>query len=337
MVGQRERLDVDPLAAERERLGGMALRRGVAGVEGVERFQLVSVEHDPHAVPSVKEPVEDEADVSGGVGELFREVLLRRPGRAPGEAIEFLPQDERAVGGQTICPANALRALRQLDKPPVPSLHEVEIPHRARQHAFAASRDRQPSTLRERRGLQTQSEPAQVRFVSLVAWTPAARTHRFQQVRLRHSRAVVENADRRRLGLRVGQDVDPPGPRSEGVVDHVGDRGLQRVAHVTQALDQNRGSGRHFLFLHRCRSPLLPAWRRAPVRQTSKEQHAVGAITAIRRTCDRVVPAHSRWRRRSDGRERAAPHCRPGRTVRSGDRRRSSCPGTSAAGLPPAR
>ena len=48
--------------------------------------------------------------------------------------------------------------------------------------------------------------------------------------------------------MRLREELDMPGSGSQGVVDHVGHRSLQRIADIAKALDENRSPGRDLLF-----------------------------------------------------------------------------------------
>ena len=166
------------------------------------------------------------------------------------ETIELLPHNESAPRHQAFGPRDPGSVERTLDNPPVACCDRVEIPDRARHLASPARDDGQPSTMRERRRLESETESTEVGDRPVLERTPASRSHRLLELRLRHAGAVVEDADRRGLRMRVREQLDISGSRGQRIVDDIGDGGLQRITDVAQAFDKDRRPGRKLLLPH---------------------------------------------------------------------------------------
>ena len=163
------------------------------------------------------------------------------------EAVEILPDDERAVRRKAVGPRNRRDAIGQLDNPPVACRDRIQVPDRAGRHTRPASDHGQSPALRERRRLEPETESAKVRGGPAFKRAPAARPHRFEEFRFRHAGAVVENPDRRDFRMRFRMQLDLPGSGGQRVVDDIGYGGVQRVTDVAQALNEDGCLGRDLL------------------------------------------------------------------------------------------
>ena len=221
-------------------------------MKGIEWAELAAVEKHSHwlfsSLAAEEEAVKHELEMCCGFVELSHEILPITVTIRTDEAIELLPHHQRAVRDQTFGPRYIGRVAWKLDYPLVAHRNCIEIPDRTGHLASLACGHGQSTTLRERRRLESETEPAKIGYGTVFERTPASRAHRFQELHFRHAGAVVKDPEHRRFRMRVAEQIYPAGSRSQRVVDDIGHGSLQRIADVAQALNEDRCPGRNLLF-----------------------------------------------------------------------------------------
>ena len=112
---------------------------------------------------------------------------------------------------------------------------------RASSPAPRAAGDREAAALRERGGLQAETETTEILGGALLAWAAAAQPHRRAQAVLVHAPPVVGDRHPRVPSGPVHPDLDQTSAGRDAVVDEVRDRGGGRVPERAHRLDHRGG------------------------------------------------------------------------------------------------